>query len=217
MAPRTISDDNGQSWGGLAQHMSLVTGEMRGLMLESQLARKARLDPHRRDVQFKPDDEVFVDTTHTHLNLFPRQALTSLDGAPSACSPRQLRTPTPSTFPRAGAPSRSSTWNACVATTATLLRWVAMTRSQLQSRASTVNWSMRWRLSSSFSCAPVVHTFPGLYVGPVSMLPVIPGSLWRILLTVRVLFVLLSRLAHRRLRLRMHAAELRLRCPLLGH
>ena len=53
MAPRTISDDNAsQSGGALAQHMSLVTGEVRGLMLESQLARKARLDPHRRDVQF---------------------------------------------------------------------------------------------------------------------------------------------------------------------
>jgi hypothetical protein len=54
------------------------------------------------------------------------------------------------------------------------------------------------------------------------MLPVIPGSLWRILLTVRMLFVLLSRLAGwsylapRRLRLRTHAAELRLRCSLLG-
>jgi hypothetical protein len=67
MAPRTISDDHGQSGGGLAQHMSLVTGEVRGLMLESQLARKARLDPHRRDVQFKPGDEVLLDTTHTPL------------------------------------------------------------------------------------------------------------------------------------------------------
>ncbi len=41
MTPRTISDDNGQYGGALAQHMSLVTGEVRGLMLESQLARKA--------------------------------------------------------------------------------------------------------------------------------------------------------------------------------
>ncbi len=47
--------------------MTLVTGEVRGLMLESQLALKARLDPHRRDVQFKPGDEVLLDTTHTPL------------------------------------------------------------------------------------------------------------------------------------------------------
>ena len=63
--------------GGLAQHMSLVRGEVRGLMLESQLARKARLDPHRRDVQFKPGDEVLLDTTHTPLpsrdKLSPRR------------------------------------------------------------------------------------------------------------------------------------------------
>ncbi len=47
--------------------MSLVTGKVRGLMLESQLARKTRLDPHRSDVQFKPGDEVLLDTTHTPL------------------------------------------------------------------------------------------------------------------------------------------------------
>ncbi len=73
MVPRTISDDYGQSGGALAQHKSLVTGEVRGLMLESKLARtrKARLDPHRRDLQFKPGDEVLssssLDTTHTLL------------------------------------------------------------------------------------------------------------------------------------------------------
>ncbi len=73
-------------------------------MLESQLARKARLDPHRRDVQFKPGDEVLLDTTHRHSSPFPRQALTTLDGlAPSACSPRHLRIPNASTIPRAGA------------------------------------------------------------------------------------------------------------------
>jgi hypothetical protein len=47
---------------------------------------------------------------------------------------------------------------------------------KLQSKASTVNWSMRWRLSSCSACAPVVHMFSS--VGPVSMLPVIAGSLW---------------------------------------
>ncbi len=83
-----------------------------------------------------------------------------------------------------------------------------------------VNWSMRWRISPSSPCAPVVRTFS--YVGPVSMLLVIPGSLWRTLRAVRMLFVLLRRLAGwfypapRRLRLRKHAAKLRLPFALPG-
>ncbi len=62
-----MSDENGQSGGALAQHMSLVKGEAQDLMKESQLARKARLDPHRSDVRFKPGEEVLLDTTHTPL------------------------------------------------------------------------------------------------------------------------------------------------------
>ncbi len=156
--------------------MSLVTGEVRDQMLESQLARKARLDRHRSDVQFKPGDEVLLDTTHT---LFPsRDKL-----LPHWMGPfRVLAKTAPNTycldFPRAGAPSRSVTWDACVATSTARLRWSAMIRSQLPSSASTVNWSMRCRQFSSSPSAPVVHTF--LYVGPVSVLPLIPGSLWRI-------------------------------------
>ncbi len=36
-------------------------------MLESQLARKARLYPHRCEIQFKPGDEVLLGSTHTPL------------------------------------------------------------------------------------------------------------------------------------------------------
>ncbi len=83
--------------------MSLVTvtGELakpvrkRNLMLDSQLARKARLDPYRHDVKFKPSDEVTSSVgyhTHTPLpsgdKLLPR----CHGWATSACSPRQLRT-----------------------------------------------------------------------------------------------------------------------------
>jgi hypothetical protein len=46
-------------------------------MLESQLASKARLDPHRRYVQFKTgdDSEVLLDTTHTPLRIPSRDKL----------------------------------------------------------------------------------------------------------------------------------------------
>ena len=51
----------------VARHMDLVTGEVRALVQESQADRKARLDPRRRDVQFRPGAEVLLDTSHTPL------------------------------------------------------------------------------------------------------------------------------------------------------
>ena len=47
--------------------MAVVSDEVRGLMHESQAARKARWDPTRRDVRFKPGDEVLLDTTFSPL------------------------------------------------------------------------------------------------------------------------------------------------------
>ena len=47
--------------------MDHVTGEVRALLQERQDERKARLDPHGRDVQLAPGDEVLLDTSHTPL------------------------------------------------------------------------------------------------------------------------------------------------------
>ena len=51
----------------MARLMDQITGEVRALLQERQDARKARLDPGRRDVSFSPGDEVLVDTSHTPL------------------------------------------------------------------------------------------------------------------------------------------------------
>ena len=51
----------------VARLMDHVTGEVRALLQERQDERKARLDPHRRDVQLAPGDEVLLDTSHTPL------------------------------------------------------------------------------------------------------------------------------------------------------
>ena len=51
----------------VARLMDHVTGEVRALLHESQALRKARMDPHRKDVQFSPGDEVLLDTAHTPL------------------------------------------------------------------------------------------------------------------------------------------------------
>ena len=45
----------------MAQLMEQVTTEVRALLQELQDARKARLDPGRRDVQFVPGDLVLLD------------------------------------------------------------------------------------------------------------------------------------------------------------
>ena len=66
-SPSTSRDDVGLPGDSLARHMSVVTDEVRSLMHESQAARKARLDPTRRDVRFKPGDEVLLDTTFSPL------------------------------------------------------------------------------------------------------------------------------------------------------
>ena len=66
-SPCTSRDDVGPPGDSLARHMSVVTDEVRSLMHESQAARKARLDPARRDVQFRPGDEVLLDTTFSPL------------------------------------------------------------------------------------------------------------------------------------------------------
>ena len=55
------------SGAAVAHHMDLVTGEVRALVQESQADRKARLDPRRRDVKFRPGAEVLLDTSHTPL------------------------------------------------------------------------------------------------------------------------------------------------------
>ncbi len=44
-------------------------------MPENQLALKAHLNPHRRDVQFKPGDEVLLDNVTTHTPLPSRDKL----------------------------------------------------------------------------------------------------------------------------------------------
>ena len=55
--------------------MDHVTGEVRVLLHESQALRKARMDLHRKDVQFSPGDEVLLDTAHTPLRLPSRDRL----------------------------------------------------------------------------------------------------------------------------------------------
>ena len=47
--------------------MAVVYDEVCGLKHESQAERKTRLDPTRRDVRFKPRDEVLLDTTFSPL------------------------------------------------------------------------------------------------------------------------------------------------------
>jgi hypothetical protein len=66
-APGSPPDDIGLGGDALARHMAVVSDEVRGLMHESQAARKARWDPTRRDVRFKPGDEVLLDTTFSPL------------------------------------------------------------------------------------------------------------------------------------------------------
>ena len=53
-APGSPPDDVGLGGDPLARHMAVVSYEIRGLLHESQAERKARLDPTRRDVRFKP-------------------------------------------------------------------------------------------------------------------------------------------------------------------
>ena len=65
--------------------MSRVTGEVRAMLQERQDSRKARLDVHRRDVQFVVGDEVLLDTTHTPL---PSRSLLS---PPAVDGPLQNR------------------------------------------------------------------------------------------------------------------------------
>ncbi len=121
-------------------------------MIRNDTKKRSVKNPDESDVQScsssKPSDEVLLETTRTPLpfrdKLSPRWMGPFRVLAKTAPSTYRLDLP-PS---RSGVPSRSSTWNACVATSAARLRWAAMTRSQLQFRASTVNWSMRWRLSS---------------------------------------------------------------------
>jgi len=50
-----------RGWEAVARLMEQVTTEVRALLQERQDARKARLDPGRRDVQFVPGDLVLLD------------------------------------------------------------------------------------------------------------------------------------------------------------
>ena len=65
--PSDSASSHGEDGAAVAHLMSQVTEEVRALLQERQDARKARLDVHRRDVQFAVGDEVLLDTTHTPL------------------------------------------------------------------------------------------------------------------------------------------------------
>ena len=56
--------------------MARVTSKTRALLQERQDARKARLDPRRRDVRFAPGDQVLLDSECTPP--LPRAPLTPL-------------------------------------------------------------------------------------------------------------------------------------------
>ena len=63
--------------------MGSVTTETRALLQERQDARKARLDPRRRDVRFAPGDQVLLDSERTPL---PSRGLLTPLGWPVHCA-----------------------------------------------------------------------------------------------------------------------------------
>ena len=83
--------ESGEAAAHLMGRISGITAEVRALLQERQDRRKAELDAHRREVQFKfaVGDEVQLDTEHTPLPsrsmLFPRRS--AVGRAPSRYSP----------------------------------------------------------------------------------------------------------------------------------
>ena len=131
----------------VARLMDHVTGEVRALLHESQALRKARMDPHRKDVQFSPGDEVLLDTAHTPLPSRDRLS-------PRWMGPfRVLAKTAPNTYRLAVPPA----WRAFDEFNVERLRryvrrrsiWAATRRSHPRRSGLTALWSM----SSRRSCA----------------------------------------------------------------